>query len=268
MSHVHDETSVEGEGFNFNQWLIKNDLLTLKELFIKLKANTASTLQITSNEMQSVMTDMDFLSQPQMVPKVMTAIHQLSATVEKTVDRIVTVVLSEKEQAVIDDIKMNLKTVDGMEEEVNRLKSQYPKSQQRVENMEKEQITAITAKINETFDGLFAALTQRKQALLEQLNLIETKKKEEDDAKHNDDDEKEVDELIVCTEKIDNLRQFLKDKEVKYNDLLSAQKDSAERQSEILQIGKDVHSEFAAKQSEIGKATKTMAERIVENNDS
>ena len=45
--------------------------------------------------MQRLMTNADFLSQPQM----------------SMVDRIVTVVLSEKEQAVIDDIKISKKLV-------------------------------------------------------------------------------------------------------------------------------------------------------------
>ena len=68
MSHVVAETTNEGEGFSFDRWLIDNNFLNQKDLFIRHGATTTSTLQIASPEIQSLMADPDFLSQPQMVP--------------------------------------------------------------------------------------------------------------------------------------------------------------------------------------------------------
>ena len=244
-----EETSAEGEGFNFNQWLIQNDLLGFKQLFIKHGATSTLTLQVTAPEMQSMMADADFYAQPQQIPNLMTAIHRLAITVEKTV---VTVVLSEKEQAVIDGIKLNLKSINEMEENVNRLKSEFPSNQQQIENMETQQLEAVASKINKKFDALFAALTQRKQSLLDQLNALKLKK----------ENIQNVEELTVCTRNINDLRQLLMTKEKEYNELIAAEMDNVERQSAIIQIGHDVKTEIDAKLSAITKTVETMRKQI------
>ena len=266
MSQVVDETNAEGEGFNFNQWLIQNDLVSFKPLFAKHGATTTATLQITSPEMRALMADPLFYSKPQLVPNMMTAIHQLSVPV-------VTVVLSEKEQAVIDTINQNMKRVHGMRRQVDVLKSKYPKSQQRVRNMKREQMDLVAVKITETFDVLCTALNQRKQDLLDQLQKRRVKEGVDGDAKHNDDDDEELEELTNCTEKIDNLELFLKSKAKEYNALISTNSvqsnktQRVERQKKILQIGQDVYSEFVMKQSAIGKGTESVRKLIRQNDD-
>lgn len=253
MSHVVAETTAEGEGFNFNQWLINNDFLNLKDLFIKHGATTATTLQISYPEIQRLMADPDFLSQPQMVPKVVMAIHQLAV-----VERIVTVVLSEKEQEAMDRIKREREAANQMEEEVTRLKSEYPKSQERFRNMKNKRIATVTAQINEAFDALYAALAGRKEELLGQLYQTETLR--EDDENYDDD-------LSFCIDDINDLKAFLNQKEKEYNNLLSSEKDNAKRENKIFQIRYDVDIEVLAIQKDVGESIKNVREQTRKNNE-
>ena len=250
MSQVFNETGAEEERFNFQQWIIDNKLFTLKNLFIKHGATNATTLQISSPEMQRLMVDPDFLAQPQMVPKIVMATHHLDVF-----NKIVTVVLSEREQAVMNRIKRELEAVDQMKNEATRLKTEYPKRRKQFENIKRIRIVAVTAQINQTFDALFAALSKRKGDLLQQLHRIEIR---------YDDDEKDT-EMSHCAKNIDHLRSFLKQKEKQYHALISVSKNSAERQSEILQIGKDVDIEVYSMKKDIGDSTKSVREQMYKN---
>ena len=216
-------------------------------------SNSQHRIAITSSEIQQLMADPELLSQPQMVPKIMVALHHLSTV------SVVTIVLSEKEQAVIDGIKSKLKTLDEVQEEVNRLKSEYPQSQQRVENLKTTQFEAVTVQIKETFDPLISALTLRKQSLLNQLNDIKL-------AMESEHDELKEDELTECTQNINDLRHFLKEQQEKYHGLISVEKDHAERQSEILEIGNEVNSQFAVQHNAIGDVTQSVRDRMTKNN--
>ena len=253
MSHVVDETTAEGERFNFNRWLIDNELLTLKKLFIKHGATNATTLQISSPEMQRLMVDPDFLSQPQMVPKIVMATHHLDI-----VEKIVTVVLSEKEQEVIDRIKRGLKSADQIEEEMNQIKVEYPRSRERFNNLKNKELETVTAQINEKFDALFAALRQRKQELLKQLN--------ETVRDFNHDHYTEL--LSEWTENINDSRAFLKDNESKCDNLISATMDNMTRKNKILLIGQHVEDKAESQLICCGSIMEDMQDDISRNNDS
>ena len=263
MNQLDEGSTPQGEHFDFDQWLVDKDYLSLKHLFIKHGAISTSTLQISSSAMQHLMADPEFLCQPQMVPKVVMAIHELAVPIEKTVvvekttivDRIVAVVLSEKEQAVIDGIRERMQSVQRMEEEVNSLQSEYTARQQRIEQRNNDRITAISAQMNETFDTLLAALTERTQILLDQLHQMKLQSLQNNNAK----------ELVVCRKNIDDMKQFLKEKENEYNDLISIKKDNAERQRDILQIGKDVKNKCTVQQREIAEHTESLRKRFDEN---
>ena len=80
-------TTTEGENdnqrnnksrFNFEDWINKNDLNKVKELFIKHNATTILTLNLSSLQLQSLMTDPLLLSKPQQIPKIMNAIQSIS----------------------------------------------------------------------------------------------------------------------------------------------------------------------------------------------
>ena len=74
-------TSNEGENenqFNFDAWIDKWDLSEIKELFIKHNVTTTSTLQLTSTEFQSLMTDPSLFTKSNEIPKIMNAMQTMS----------------------------------------------------------------------------------------------------------------------------------------------------------------------------------------------
>ena len=68
-------------GFNFNTWIIQNDLIEVKDLFIKHNVTTTSTLQLTSSEFQSLMTDPLLFTNTKQIPKIMNAMQTMSFSI-------------------------------------------------------------------------------------------------------------------------------------------------------------------------------------------
>eukprot|EP01084_Bolivina_argentea_P000299 571_1 len=223
-SQVIQNTSKEGEsGFNFDKWINDSGLLDIKELFIKHNATTCKTLTFVSVEIQTMMTDPELLAQPLMIPKIMSALHNISSYV-------VTIVISEAEQAVIDLLKQNLKLLDKINTDLQTLKIEYPKSKQKLYNQKMKQIKTVKTKINSTFDHLFDALNKRKQFLLQQVNNIKLTQNTYDEKKKNDDEKEfETDIINICENKIKNLKIFLKENEEKYDKIISTNKDKTDR---------------------------------------
>ena len=81
-------TSAEGENdnkqnnqkqFNFDDWISKNGLNSVKELFIKHNAITIASLNLSSSQLQSLMTDPVLFGQhAQEIPKIMNAVQIIS----------------------------------------------------------------------------------------------------------------------------------------------------------------------------------------------
>ncbi len=79
VSGITDEFIDEGETFNFSNWIIQNDLVSIKDLFVKHEATTLSTLKsLTSPQLQAVMKEL--FTQPQnaqMMMKIMNGVQKL-----------------------------------------------------------------------------------------------------------------------------------------------------------------------------------------------
>ena len=208
------------------------------------------------------MADPEFLSQPQMVPKVAMAIHSL-AVVKQTVlvEKPTVVVLSEGEQAVIDNIKNNMTAVDEMELDLNTLTSEYSTIKKQVESLREQRIAGAKHKISGIFDAIMDASIERKWYLLRSLNGTEPT----DDVRRHHDDKKQSDKLSSCYTNTNDLRQFLKEKETEYNEVISIKKDPAQRQREILQIGVDANHQFTLKKRAIEQFIKSIWKQINEN---
>ena len=204
-SQLLSNTTNKGEnGFDFNKWIIDNQLTQLRQVFIDHNATTSERLTLLSPEIQKVMTDQRILGTPQCIPTVMKALHNID-------NYMITRALSQEEQSVINSIKASLESLDETEIEFNKLKQEYLFNQIQTTKI----CHAIITKINEAFDILIGALNKRKKELLDKVNNIESKAN-----RSNNDDEKETDITSLCHDDIKSLRMFLKDKEKKYNDLL------------------------------------------------
>ena len=65
----------EGEDdFNFDEWITKNELESVKELLIEHGATCPQTLSLNSTEFQSFMSDPKLLTKSYMIPKIMGAV--------------------------------------------------------------------------------------------------------------------------------------------------------------------------------------------------
>eukprot|EP01083_Nonionella_stella_P030463 83482_1 len=77
-------------GFNFDRWIVENELESVKQILIQHKATTPCTLSFDATEFQTVLMDAQLFVMVHMVPKLTKAVHRLQEVVnddEKEVDR-------------------------------------------------------------------------------------------------------------------------------------------------------------------------------------
>ena len=77
-------TPNEGENqieFDFESWIVKWELVEIKNLFIKHNATTLSTLIVSSPQFQSLIIDPTLLSLPVYIPKLFNAMQNTSLSV-------------------------------------------------------------------------------------------------------------------------------------------------------------------------------------------
>eukprot|EP01083_Nonionella_stella_P100912 285285_1 len=119
-----EEEDEVDNGFDFDEWIIENELESVKQILIKHNANTLSTLKFDAAEFQSVMIDTQLLTnKAHILPKLMNAVHNISKIVVTKV-----VHVTDEEQEVIDLIKQNLKAMDETQQEIESLRVDHPSS--------------------------------------------------------------------------------------------------------------------------------------------
>eukprot|EP01084_Bolivina_argentea_P317652 550785_1 len=198
-------TSKEGErDFNFDNWIIKHDLVEVKELFIKHNATRIAALKLTSTEFQSLMTDPVLFSKAHAMPKILNAMQSMSTVVVKT-ESIIKVVIGEDEQKIIDTIEENLKSIDKFEAVSNKLNDDLPKSILRINNEKLKQINISINKVNKTFDNILNIVKRKKENILNKLNDIKSKINNNNN-NNNNNDEKEVDLILNIKDNIKKSR--------------------------------------------------------------
>eukprot|EP01083_Nonionella_stella_P148837 471837_1 len=114
----------EQSGFNFDEWVVQNDLESIKQILIQHKATTLSSLSVGAVEFQSVVTDAQLLAKPHMLPKLFKAVYMFKA--------IIKILVADEEQQVIDSIQQNLKSLDETQQEIEKLRVDHPTSIARI----------------------------------------------------------------------------------------------------------------------------------------
>ena len=236
---------------DFDEWISNNGLGQIKHLFVKHGVTNMDKFTLISTEMQCLMQDEELRGKANMIPKIMNILHNITSNV-------VTVVISEEEQQVIHSIKRYLQSLHETENELNKLKYEYSQSQQRMKNPKLQQIEETKTKINQTFDKLLNALNQRREALLNQVDNFEYDT--------NNDDEEEDDILSSCKQNIESLRLFLKEKEMRYNNLTSTNDDRKDRKDEILNMGQRISNEFDEQINILTQNMESIKLKIKDNN--
>eukprot|EP01083_Nonionella_stella_P148836 471836_1 len=120
------EQQDEQSGFNFDEWVVQNDLESIKQILIQHKATTLASLSVDAVEFQSVLTDAQLFAKPHMLPKLIKAIHNLSKL------KVIKILVADEEQLVIDSIAQNLKSLDQTQQEIEKLRVDHPTSIARI----------------------------------------------------------------------------------------------------------------------------------------
>eukprot|EP01083_Nonionella_stella_P157596 511822_1 len=219
-------------GFNFDEWIIDNDLKPVKQLLIHHKATTLSALKFNTAEFQYVLTDTQLLTKIHMLPKLTNAVHTISK-----------IVVADDEQEVIDCIQQNLKALNQRQQEIETLRVEHPTSITRINESKLKQMKVAKDKVNAIFNEISSEfdriLKDRRQAILSQIDAIEDNvHAQQSDIK--DHGSKDIDTISVCSESISNCNQFLKQQQKTYNALTSTNEKRLERKANILKVGQMV----------------------------
>eukprot|EP01083_Nonionella_stella_P069837 186428_1 len=179
LPHEGEQEEEDDEyGFNFNEWIIENELESIKPILIQHKATGLSKLRVGAVEFQTVLTDPQLYAKAHMVPKLVEAVHNISK-----------IVVADEEQQVIDVIKQNLKSLNQTQKDIETLRVDHPTSIARINTSKLDKIKEAEVKVNEIFDQLCDILNARRRTILKQIDDI----KSNANNVREDDDEKEVD---------------------------------------------------------------------------
>eukprot|EP01083_Nonionella_stella_P066709 175894_1 len=245
----------EGDTFNFDNWIIKHDLISIKDLFVKHNATTLAILiNLSSPQLQALMIDHQLLSKPQMLIKIMNGVQTLLVTTENDTSKpsILKVIISEKEQLVINTIEASLESLYEMEVVLNSLSEEYPKSLNRINSDKLEKIEIAIQKTNKIFDGISDAINNKRENVLSKLN---TMKSQINNDSYDKDDDKESDIISNTQNRINETRELLQEQAKLCDELTSSNEKRNERKMKMLNIGKSVTEKY-------GKTQKILNENI------
>eukprot|EP01083_Nonionella_stella_P104034 297728_1 len=251
----------EGDTFNFDNWIIKHDLISIKDLFVKHNATTLAILiNLSSPQLQALMIDHQLLSKPQMLIKIMNGVQTLLVTTENDTSKpsILKVIISEKEQLVINTIEASLESLYEMEVVLNSLSEEYPKSLNRINSDKLEKIEIAIQKTNKIFDGISDAINNKRENVLSKLN---TMKSQINNDSYDKDDDKESDIISNTQNRINETRELLQEQAKLCDELTSSNEKRNERKMKMLNICKSITEKY-------GKTQKILNENIASLNKS
>eukprot|EP01083_Nonionella_stella_P066614 175588_1 len=264
------ETTEEGETFSFERWISQNGLGELKDLFVKHKAMTLQSLQLTSTELQGAMSEL-FLKHPAKVPLIMAAIQNLTEHAQSNKETRPYIVVCEEEDATMIAMKQNLGTLEDIKTQLDSLKEALPQSAQRIEKIKLVQINATKAKIIKTFKDISDALQSKQIALLQELDKIQSQTIDFKQRNIDNDDEKEVDLLSSSMERLVSQKQSLSSSFSKCENMVKETKDNKKetkeaRKEKILGIGKKAKVQFDTAKNELDSNMANIRNMIDMNN--
>eukprot|EP01083_Nonionella_stella_P197571 726273_1 len=246
----HEQEGHVKYGFNFDEWIVENELQSVKQILIQHKATSSSALNFDAPQFQSVVIDTQLLTtKAHMLPKLMKAVHNISK-----------IVVADEEQDVIDSIQQNLKSMDETQQKIEKLRVDHPSSIARINASKLEQLAQSERKVNEIFDSLRDIVTDRRQAILREIGDIKS------NINQNDDDEKEGDMISLCTHITRNSTHFLKQQQKEYDTFTSTNDNRTERKRKILQIGQRVTTQCQKTRNILKHNMDTITSQIKENN--
>eukprot|EP01083_Nonionella_stella_P065041 170041_1 len=163
----------ESDGFDFNQWMIHNQLVDVKELFIKHNMTSPDALNTLSDEFHQLMSDPKLLEKGHLIPTILASLKKV------TKPKIVKILISEQEDEAQTKLNQYDIAISLLNNTLNELDDQLTSN-----------IKECKLQIESLFGDIITQINSKKQAINTKLKSIEqTKRKQisENTTKINDE---------------------------------------------------------------------------------
>ena len=179
--------SSDSGSWNFDQWLKDNQLQTLKQLFIDHKMCTVKDLRIDNKHFMGLMTDQRLLLNASMIPRIVSAIHNLQAMrLNNNNNNIYNNNNNKddkKQNSMIEEENDIIKTIQEYQNNMDKFHGEFKQIQVRYQNkkmQDNEELTKykeknkememIKSRINRSFDKLRNIINDQQQQLNDKIN--------------------------------------------------------------------------------------------------
>eukprot|EP01084_Bolivina_argentea_P272382 463743_1 len=148
------DTVLEGEmdQFDFNQWIMDNQLNDVKQLFLKHNMKSTDALNTVSDEFHNLMSDPKLLEKGHLIPAILTALKKV------TKPKLIKILVTKEEQeaeAQLNQYQNKISSFnDALNELNNKLTSKVKECETQIESLFNEIITTVHSKKNEITNKL------------------------------------------------------------------------------------------------------------------
>eukprot|EP01084_Bolivina_argentea_P272383 463744_1 len=177
------DTLVEGEmnhQFDFNQWIMDNQLNDVKQLFIKHNMKDPDALNTVSDEFHNLMSDPKLLEKGHLIPAILTALKKV------TKPKVIKILISKEEQeaqARLNKYQNKISSLSGALSKLNnKLTSEVKECETQIESLFNEIITTVHSKKNEITNKLKNIEQQKRTEISNNCAKINNEQKNINDA--------------------------------------------------------------------------------------
>eukprot|EP01084_Bolivina_argentea_P024805 46178_1 len=223
--------------FNFDDWVKDNKLDAIQPLLLKHGMNTININDVYGNEFKSLMCDKELLSKKQhMIPVILDALRRVNECYKHTKF----IVFSEEEYSVINNIKLNEKTLNDLEIDIYALQQQL-QSLVEPQQAKLKQIEDIRKTTIDQFDvikqSFNAEINLRQEIILTELDEMESALTTEEEVKMLQNSTR-----LLQNER-NNLREVLAICHDKFR--LMGNDERKQRKQQIVKIGNEMQTKFS-----------------------
>eukprot|EP01084_Bolivina_argentea_P311323 538875_1 len=255
------EEDIELKTFDFDTWVLNNDLTQIKDVLIKHNLDNITNLSTQSIAFATFISDpILYQSHAHLIAKIITSIQQL-ATNEITPGQAY-VVISETEENILKALQTNLDQLDDKEIYTQNINKKYKQSIQDVQTCKTEKINTVENKIKSYFEKVVNQLNNKKQQLLTEVDTFDI------DNPISVDEQKETQILSESKTLIKQARNHLCQTLSECNDIIqsSINMDRDDRKKKIININNSALMEYVQIQNTLTSNAKIVETSIEQNN--
>ena len=235
--------------FDFDAWLISNDLKHLKQIFIDHNLCTPQTINFHSKYFSKLITDPRIQSKPAVTQKIISAVRALT---KRNGSQQSMVLVSQAENNALLQIQFYIKNMQELEQQFKNLMVKYgqkcDRDQQQINNyihFLKQDLNAKNQEIEDIFDDLLNSLTLKRQQMMDKIENDFPEKFNKYQIKHNDITNYMNDKIVQIENTMQDESNHIKQRENQckqlirdFNEHLSVRSSvyKAQRENKIIQI--------------------------------